>query len=743
MMKIRQMKQRSRMVGVTGLAMVAFVAVMSTHVPTAHAARKAKGANGKVSGVDYDASRLLASGIELLEQKSVDRGIKALESVVKNYPASQIRFKARIALGKHYLGANEYGVAVKQFLAAQKSTNKEVIASALYHAGICYYQLSDFTKAFGQLRRVITGYPWSVYANQAYYYIGRCHFEKRQWARAVRALEMVGTSVQVPNKVDAVLAEGGRRLFVKVTDPDFVVAAQLGTVVKVEAKTASGDVETFDIRPLGSQADIYIGSLPSVGGDTKTGDGVLQLAGGDTITMTYTDKNTKSGTPNVIRLCDLTVKSTASMGFVDGAYDRYKSVLFVDQDAFVKVTDMDLDVSAKPDTLDVKLLTEYKIVKDPDSESRGVVLIEQDEYRKRDNEIRLRLTETGNHTGLFTAKFKLDLVSEIPATQKEGVLSVLRGDRVVMTYVDQESVVSRDPRTLTSLANVFIGGEGTGTVGTGSTEVDDLTLQSKKNLIEARILLELASIFKKVGLVDKAKGYSTEGLSKIETILDIAEKVALDRETVEAAYNTKWDLLLAEGRMKEAVQVCSRLITLYPDSVLVDRALMSVAKTYAKSQQFGQAIAMFTAIQSLPKTDLRAESAFRIAETMEAQAKDRSFDQGKGPDLAAAMQAYKRCSEKYPESLYAGNAIDKMCEYHIDVSKNYPRVLDILEQAFVDYPDAEFLDKMLLRWVVAAYRMGRYELAMEKCQQLLSEYPDSPLIPKAVAFRKSIERKLK
>jgi TolA-binding protein len=273
--------------------------------------------------------------------------------------------------------------------------------------------------------------------------------------------------------------------------------------------------------------------------------------------------------------------------------------------------------------------------------------------------------------------------------------------------------------------------------------VDDLTLQSKKNLIEARILLELASIFKKVGLVDKAKGYSTEGLSKIEKILEIADKVALDRETVESAYNTKWDLLLAEGRMKEAVQVCSRLITLYPDSVLVDRALMSVAKTYAKSQQFEQAIAMFTAIQSLPKTDLRAESAFRVAETMEERAKQLAFDTGRDLNLAGAMQAYKRCSERYPESLYAGNAIDKMCEYHIDVSKNYPRVLDILEQAFVDYPDAEFLDKMLLRWVVAAYRMGRYELAMEKCQQLLSEYPDSPLIPKAVAFRKSIERKLK
>ena len=741
-MKIRQMKQRNRMAGATLLSMATFVAVMIAQAPSAHAARKAKATNGKVSGVDYDANRLLDSGIELLEQKNVERGIKALESVIQNYPASQIRFKASIALGKHYLGANEYDVAVKQFLAAQKSTDKEVIASALYHAGICYYQLSDFTKAFGQLRQVITAYPWSVYANQAYYYIGRCHFEKRQWARAVRALEMVGTSVEVPDKVDAVLAEGGRRLFVKVTDPDFVVAAQLGTVVSVQAKTASGDEETFDIRPLGTQGDIYIGSVPSIGGEMKKGDGVLQLSGGDTIAMTYTDKNTKSGTMDVKRLCDLTVKSTASMGFVDGAYDRYKSVLFIDQEVFVKVTDMDLDVSPEPDTLDVKVITEYKIEKNPDSENVGVALIEQDSYGTRKNELSLRLTETGNRTGLFTGRFKLDLVEEIPAIQKEAVLSLVRGDRVVMTYVDQESVVSPDPRTLTSLAKVFIGGEGTGTVGTGSPEVEDPTLQSKKNLIEARILLELASIFKKVGLVDKATGYSTEGLAKIEKILDIAENFALERETIEAAYNTKWDLLLAEGKMKEAVAVCSRLITLYPDSVLVDRALMSVATSYAKSQQFEEAIAMFNAIQSLPKTDLRAESAFRIAETMEEQAKQRAFEQGTEADLAASMQAYKRCAERYPESLYAGNAIDKMCEYHIDVSKNYPRVLDILEQAFVDYPDAEFLDKMLLRWVVAAYRMGRYELAMEKCQQLLSEYPDSALIPKAAAFRKSIERKL-
>ena len=96
-MKTRQMKQRNRPARGTLLAMAAIVAVMSMQAPSAQAARKAKGSNGKVSSADYDANRLLESGVELLEQKSVDRGIKALESVVKNYPASQIRFKAHLA----------------------------------------------------------------------------------------------------------------------------------------------------------------------------------------------------------------------------------------------------------------------------------------------------------------------------------------------------------------------------------------------------------------------------------------------------------------------------------------------------------------------------------------------------------------------------------------------------------------------------------------------------------------------
>ena len=65
-----------------------------------------------------------------------------------------------------------------------------------------------------------------------------------------------------------------------------------------------------------------------------------------------------------------------------------------------------------------------------------------------------------------------------------------------------------------------------------------------------------------------------------------------------------------------------------------------------------------------------------------------------------------------------------------------------MERVFQDYPDASFLDKMLLKWVVVAYRMGNYPVAKTKVDQLLAEYPNSTLAAKARKFQGIIERKL-
>jgi TolA-binding protein len=61
---------------------------------------------------------------------------------------------------------------------------------------------------------------------------------------------------------------------------------------------------------------------------------------------------------------------------------------------------------------------------------------------------------------------------------------------------------------------------------------------------------------------------------------------------------------------------------------------------------------------------------------------------------------------------------------------------------FQDYPDASFLDSMLYKWVQVAYKSGQYQLAADKCAQLLTEYPASKSAKGALKYQKSIDKKL-
>ena len=66
-----------------------------------------------------------------------------------------------------------------------------------------------------------------------------------------------------------------------------------------------------------------------------------------------------------------------------------------------------------------------------------------------------------------------------------------------------------------------------------------------------------------------------------------------------------------------------------------------------------------------------------------------------------------------------------------------------MEQIFQDYPDAGFLDAMLLKWVLVAYRSGDPQKAYDKCTQLLFEYPESSYAERARAILPKIEQKVK
>ena len=154
---------------------------------------------------------------------------------------------------------------------------------------------------------------------------------------------------------------------------------------------------------------------------------------------------------------------------------------------------------------------------------------------------------------------------------------------------------------------------------------------------------------------------------------------------------------------------------------------------------------IYRGILQLPKSDLKAEAQYNIALVLEEitikRAKEKqATDPTHRPNFGAVMVEYKKCSDNYPDSLFAGKALEKIANFYIS-QKDFVRVIEMMEQIFRDYPDADFLDKMLFMWAGAAFELGRYDEAREKCDQLISEYPNSSFMSKTQALRTMVQQR--
>jgi TolA-binding protein len=720
---------------------VLLVGALALPAQAARQPRKQAGQLSEEAKADYKAYQMLIRGQELLDQKQEDAGVKLITSIPRMFPKSKIRYQSYLVLGKHYVVTRNYELALKQFRQVEESEDPEEQAESIYQTGICYFYLNNYDKAFMSLRRVTTDYPWSVYANEAYYYIGQCHFKLGRWAKAVEALTMVGTSVP-PNAEGSRRAEAGQRLYVKVFDRDLVVLLGANEQPKAELASRLGDKETVALEMLGLTGEYYIAGLPTEPGQPKPGDGILQITGGDEITITYVDENTESGQRLQPAKATVQMVSTASLGFTDGAYREYVQGVFGGSEAFLRVKDMDRDTSDKADTLTVRLASRFKLQKEGEAATApaaGVDLSETtEEFQTRDT-LTVTLTETAPHSGLFVGTTIPTLVSAdalVDAT--DALLNVQKGDEIVLEYEDESHLLGPDTRRISAVAKLLIGE--IQDVKIEHRVVDSLDLKARKNLIEGKIFLKLGSIFKEVGLTDKAREKADQGLERVDEVISLSLKSSLDRAIVEEAFSVKWDLLLVEDRLEEAIAVCRTLTQLFPDSTLVDQALLKIGMAkMADPKDYQEAIGIFSAVIRLPKSDLKPEAQYRIAEIYEAHATAQA--QGRTPDLSQAMLAYKKCAETYPASPFAGDSLDKIANFYI-TSRDYRRAIELMERIFQDYPDASFLDTMLLKWVIASFRMGDFATAKQKLDQLLAEYPNSKYAEKAKAFQATIDKKL-
>jgi TolA-binding protein len=189
--------------------------------------------------------------------------------------------------------------------------------------------------------------------------------------------------------------------------------------------------------------------------------------------------------------------------------------------------------------------------------------------------------------------------------------------------------------------------------------------------------------------------------------------------------------------------MCQRLQQQFPSSGFVDEALLQLAEVARKQKDMTRAIHTFSSLLAIRTSPLRGEAQFGIAQCYDDMAKALEGEAA-AAQRARAFQEYKRVYDQFPESGRVGDAVAKMAEYYYD-QKDYARATEVFESVISNHPDAKFLDVILFNYGRCLYRMDRKTEAMAKFEQLLGEFPDSPLAADAKkivdAMRKSVAGK--
>jgi tetratricopeptide (TPR) repeat protein len=727
---------------------------------------------------DRTARKLLEAGDARLEANETAKAVEVWQSVLERYPRSKVRHEASMRLGNHYLERERgYDRARGYFetVAADDNPDEAQRAAATLKIGVCYYESRNFGKCFKLMREVIEKYPVSPQVNQAYYYIGLGHFQQGHYSRAIAALEHVGTALAGEDKNTEKL-ESGKRLFIRIDDAD-LAALETGKTVPVQLEAASGDKETAQCHPIGRNVRVVLGSIPTVLGKPKAGNGVLEIRGGDQVKISYADEQTLEG--NVAKLVakDVPVVGNAIVAIMDGAYAETLSGVVLGRGVNLQIVDADFDRTDNADIL--KAVVEVyreKTQEELNAEGNQPAKTDAsklDRYKKIDRvetiltEVKLAREQTASpaleddakidekkaapkkdaaatrerdgpepeddsvHSGMFRAVVQLAKAEAVIAD--DAILQAQPNDLVIVTYVDDRNS-GGEARTLTFRARCVEGS--LGGVRVTQTQISDQELRVKTQLKTASALTNIGNRYKEFGLKSHADAKYQQALKICEEISDDARK--LGGRTLEETYVQLWKIYFEMDNLNLAAAMSQRLQREFPNSEFVDAALLSLAQVARAQNQYQRAIGIYGNLLAMQKSPLRGEAQYGIAECYEEMAKN-ATEAAATQLFDRSFQEYKKVYDQFPDSGRVGEAVAKMANYYYQ-QKDYARAIDTFERVLQAQPDAKFLDVILFNYGRCLYRMERRADARKQFDHLIQDFPESALAADAKKISEALRK---
>lgn len=681
---------------------------------------------------DRAARKLLQAGDARLEVGENEKALEIWESVVERYPRSQIRFQAHLRLADHLLKEiKDFDKARFHYEAAAVEAHQddEKRAYAFLNTGTCFYEAGNYGKCFSIMRDVIAQFPNSPEVNEAYYYIGLGHFKLGHYSRAIEALEKVGTALTSKDSL-VEKVEAGKRLYVKIDDQDFAIL-ETGTQIKVQCRTKSGDVETILCDPVGRNASIVMGRLPTQLDKAKPNNGILEVRGGDRISVTYTDAHTADKSVNQKRLKEVIVVGNGVPRITDGSYLRDLPAAVLGKQLHLQVTDADHDTTEGADQLEATIQIFRRKTSDEidDELAKGVAsgeLVEGPDGADLKLQIDPLLMVRSVPVTLIEQDQKGTFRLAIPLRLgiAKGTLTGEPGQTIRLVYRDDrhlgEGTIIRTSETKIIEGNL-------GEVRVTRTDISDEELRLNTKLQTASALTEVGNHYKEFGLNQKANLKYSEALDVCEEILIEAREVG--GKLLEETYVQLWRIYFAMDKLDLALGMSRRLLSEFPSSSFVDEAMLQQAHVERKRENFSRAISLYASIAKLPTSPLKGEGQFFTGECYEAMALKAPAGQS-GPLFEKAFLAYQKVYEQFPDSGRVGDSVAKMAAFYYK-KEDYARAVDVFENVLSDHPDANFLDVILFNYGRCLYKLKRKPEARKKFEQLIRDYPESDIASEA------------
>lgn len=335
------------------------------------------------------------------------------------------------------------------------------------------------------------------------------------------------------------------------------------------------------------------------------------------------------------------------------------------------------------------------------------------------------------HSGIFRA-----VVSVVKAEQVvvgDEVLQAVPGYMIHVTYLDERHT-GEGAASLVAKARCVEGN--LGGVRVTRAEISDQELRVKTQLKTASALTAIGNRYKEFGLKANADSKYQQALSVCDDISDEARK--LGGKLLEETYVQLWQIYYEMDKLELAAAMCQRLQREFPNSGFVDDALLQLADVLRKQGDLQRAIGIYNRLVQMQTSQLRGEAQFGIAECYEDMAK-----KAEGPGSAQmydrAFQEYKKVFDSFPDSGRVGEAVAKMANYYYQ-QKDYARAVDTFETVLAEHPDAKFLDVILFNYGRCLYRMERKGEARKQFDQLIADFPESPLAADAKKISEALAK---